>query len=65
MTITAKGLEPAEGFPAVFGYNAIRIPLYLIRAGIGGAFLDRFCPRNALGCPGGRRADHRHAMPTA
>ncbi len=40
--ITAAGLSPAEGFPAVFGYNAIRIPLYMMRAGIDGAFLDPF-----------------------
>ncbi len=33
VAITPKGLEPAEGFPSVFGYNAIRIPLYLLRAG--------------------------------
>lgn len=26
--------KPAEGFPAQFGYNAIRIPLYLLRAGM-------------------------------
>lgn len=26
--------KPAEGFPAHLGYNAIRIPLYLLRAGI-------------------------------
>jgi endoglucanase len=26
--------EPAAGFPAEFGYNALRIPLYLIRAGM-------------------------------
>ena len=51
VAITAKGLEPAEGFPAVFGYNAIRIPLYLIRAGIGGAFLDPFATRRSLGAP--------------
>ena len=51
VTITAKGLEPAEGFPAVFGYNAIRIPLYLLRAGIGGAFLDPFANRRSLGDP--------------
>jgi len=25
--------RPAEGFPAEFGYNALRIPLYLMRAG--------------------------------
>jgi endoglucanase len=27
--------KPADGFPAQFGYNAIRIPLYLLRAGLG------------------------------
>lgn len=26
--------KPADGFPAQFGYNAIRIPLYLLRAGM-------------------------------
>jgi endoglucanase len=26
--------RPAEGFEAVFGYNAIRIPLYLLRGGL-------------------------------
>jgi endoglucanase len=26
--------RPAEGFPPTFGYNALRIPLYLIRAGL-------------------------------
>jgi endoglucanase len=28
-------LAPAQGFNALFGYDAIRVPLYLIRAGIG------------------------------
>lgn len=33
--LSVKGSsKPANGFPAEFGYNAIRIPLYLIRAGI-------------------------------
>lgn len=27
--------KPAEGFPPQFSYNAIRIPLYLLRAGLG------------------------------
>ncbi len=27
--------KPAEGFPSEFGYNAIRIPLYLAMAGVG------------------------------
>lgn len=26
--------QPAEGFDAVFGYNSLRIPLYLLRAGL-------------------------------
>lgn len=26
--------RPADGFPPEFGYNAVRIPLYLVRAGI-------------------------------
>lgn len=26
--------HPAEGFPAEFGYNALRIPLYLVRGGV-------------------------------
>jgi endo-1,4-beta-D-glucanase Y len=35
--------KPAEGFPAEFGYNALRIPLYLVRAGESDAvLLDRF-----------------------
>lgn len=46
--ITGTGLRPAEGFPAVYGYNAIRIPLYMVRAGIDGAFLD---PYANLGSP--------------
>ncbi len=34
---------PADGFPQEFGYNAIRIPLYLIRAGMRDrAMLDAF-----------------------
>jgi len=30
----ARGPAPADGFPAVFGYNSLRIVLYLLRAGI-------------------------------
>ncbi|UIJ73145.1 glycosyl hydrolase family 8 [Aurantimonas sp. HBX-1] len=33
--------RPAEGFPGEFGYNALRIPLYLIRAGVTDADLLR------------------------
>ncbi|VVT14752.1 glycosyl hydrolase family 8 [Rhizobium sp. EC-SD404] len=29
--------KPAEGFPAEFSYNALRIPLYLMRSGMGDA----------------------------
>lgn len=31
----ARQPKPAEGFPAEFGYNALRIPLYLLRASTG------------------------------
>ena len=35
--------KPAEGFPPEFGYNALRIPLYLVRAGENdAALLGRF-----------------------
>ncbi len=34
--------RPADGFPQEFGYNSIRIPLYLVRAGLGDEkLLDR------------------------
>ena len=34
--------RPAEGFPPEYGYNALRLPLYLVRAGLGSrALLDR------------------------
>ncbi len=43
VAITSKGLEPAPGFPPEFGYNAIRIPLYLLRAGAeSGPLLEPF-----------------------
>jgi endo-1,4-beta-D-glucanase Y len=36
--VSASGgeMRPAEGFPAQFSYNSIRIPLYLAWAGVGG-----------------------------
>ncbi len=35
--------KPADGFPAEYGYNALRIPLYLVRAGFTDRqLLDRF-----------------------
>ncbi|MCB1487850.1 MAG: endoglucanase [Bauldia sp.] len=43
IAISAEGLRPAPDFPAVYGYNAIRIPLYLLRAGAkAGPLLDNF-----------------------
>ena len=33
-------LSPAPDFPPEFGYNGIRIPLYLMRAGLDPAFLE-------------------------
>ncbi|WP_425373371.1 glycosyl hydrolase family 8 [Microvirga flavescens] len=35
LSIREKGqFRPAEGFPPEFGYNSLRIPLYLLRAGV-------------------------------
>lgn len=35
ISIKERGLiRPAEGFPPEFGYNSVRIPLYLLRAGM-------------------------------
>ena len=41
--------KPAEGFPAVFGYNAVRIPLYLMRGGVGDDDLLSGLARSMLG----------------
>ncbi len=38
--------KPAEGFPKTFGYNALRIPLYLAFAGVGD--LSTYAPFTAL-----------------
>jgi endoglucanase len=35
LSVAERPVRPARGFSAEHGYNAIRIPLYLIRAGIG------------------------------
>lgn len=40
------GQGPAQDFPPEFGYNGIRVPLYLIRADLDPSFLDPF-RRNA------------------
>ncbi|MET0436504.1 MAG: glycosyl hydrolase family 8 [Devosia sp.] len=41
--VMAAGLiGPAPDFPAEFGYNGIRIPLYLMRAGLDPAYLEPF-----------------------
>jgi endoglucanase len=41
--VMAAGLVgPAPDFPPEFGYNGIRIPLYLIRAGMDPAYLEPF-----------------------
>lgn len=45
--ISAKDApRPAEGFPALFSYNAIRVPLYLAWAGVGRA--EDYAPFLAL-----------------
>lgn len=39
----ANAPKPAEGFPPEFGYNALRIPLYMVRSGeTDAAILNRF-----------------------
>ncbi len=44
--------KPADGFPAEYGYNALRIPLYLVRGGIADRqSLDRF-RRQTIGANG-------------
>jgi len=47
---------PAAGFPAEFGYNSVRIPLYLLRGGsTAHALLDQFiAPLDGGGEPGTR-----------
>jgi endoglucanase len=40
------GVVPASGFPPEFGYNNIRVPLYMIRAGVDPAYLGPY-RRNA------------------
>jgi len=42
--------KPAEGFPPEFGYNALRVPLYVLRSGIADAgLLYPFAEMNASG----------------
>ncbi|SFV28067.1 endoglucanase [Devosia crocina] len=42
ITLENGGIAPAPNFPAEFGYNGIRIPLYLMRAGMDPAYLEPF-----------------------
>ncbi|MBN9080361.1 MAG: cellulase [Rhizobiales bacterium 62-17] len=35
ISIRDNGIKPADGFPAQFSYNSIRIPLYMAWAGVG------------------------------
>lgn len=40
--LSLRRLRPAHGFPPEYGYNALRLPLYLVRAGLGSdALLER------------------------
>ncbi|MDW6023487.1 glycosyl hydrolase family 8 [Mesorhizobium sp. BAC0120] len=42
--------KPAKGFPPEFGYNALRVPLYLLRSGVTDpGLLDPFAEMNAAG----------------
>lgn len=47
--------RPADGFPQEFGYNALRIPLYLARAGLGDAALSERL-RSGIAIDGGNMA---------
>lgn len=56
ISLSGKFPAPAAGFDPVFGYNAIRIPLYLIRAGISdpallGPFADAWRNAERSGLP--------------
>ncbi len=43
LVIDEKGMvQPAADFPVEFGYNGIRIPLYMMRAGVNPVLLDPF-----------------------
>lgn len=42
VVLEAGGIRPADDFPPEFGYNGIRIPLYLMRAGLDPAYLEAF-----------------------
>jgi endoglucanase len=42
LSVEERPVRPAHGYSAEYGYNAIRLPLYLIRAGLGSrALLER------------------------
>jgi endo-1,4-beta-D-glucanase Y len=42
VVLEGDGIVPAENFPPEFGYNGIRVPLYLMRAGLDPAYLQPF-----------------------
>ena len=46
ITIADGGIQPAPDFPPEFGYNNIRVPLYMMRAGVDPAYLGPY-RRNA------------------
>ena len=49
----ADEAQPAQGFPAEFSYNAVRIPLYLMRAGLDDTALLRRFREGIAGANGG------------
>lgn len=56
LVLDDKGLvKPAPDFPVEFGYNGIRIPLYMMRAGISPALLEPF--RNSADAAGLYKVD--------
>jgi len=49
VVMAAGQLGPAPDFPAEFGYNGIRIPLYLMRAGADPSYLEPFRAKASSG----------------
>lgn len=52
--LSLRRMRPADGFPPEYGYNALRLPLYLVRAGLGSkALLDRLRAAPVVDLSGG------------
>lgn len=55
--LSLRRLRPADGFPPEYGYNALRLPLYLVRSGLGSAaLLERLRTEPVVDLAGGPAA---------